>query len=41
MRPTYQNSTETVPYVETANTSHSRGERKFCQMPFEFGNGNR
>src|SRR3954463_4485968 len=27
--PMYQNSTETVAYVETANTSHSSGEKKF------------
>src|SRR5215210_3858882 len=39
--PTYQNSTETVKYVETANTSHSSGERKFGQMPFAFGIGAR
>src|SRR6185503_1716713 len=41
MRPMYQNSTDTVPYVDTANTSHSSGERKFCQMTFEFGIGKR
>src|SRR3954470_19329812 len=41
MRPMYQKSTETVPYVDTAKTSHSSGERKFCQMTFEFGIGKR
>jgi|GEM_PF-5309281 len=37
----YQNSTDTVKYVETANTSHIRGDRNCGQIgPFEFGNGN-
>src|SRR5438128_348408 len=31
--PMYQNSTETVAYVETANTSHNSGEKKFGHMP--------
>src|SRR6187200_408552 len=39
--PTYQNSTETVKYVETANTSHISGERNCGQSAFDVGIGNR
>src|ERR1035437_6060793 len=40
-RPVNQNSAETVPYVETANTSQIRGLRKFCHMfRSVFGTGN-
>ncbi len=35
-----QNSAETVKYVLTANTSHSRGLLKFGQIALEFGIGN-
>ena len=35
----YQNKTDTVKYVETANTSHMSALRKFCQMPQLFGIG--
>src|SRR6266436_5872924 len=37
--PVYQNKTETVKYVETANTSHINALRKFCQIPQLFGIG--
>ena len=37
--PTYQNSSETVAYVLTANTSHSSGLRKFGQTDIWFGYG--
>ena len=40
MSPTYQNSIETVAYVEIANTSQMRGLRKFGQIPIVFGYGN-
>ena len=36
----YQNSSDTVKYVLTANTSQSSGLRKFGQMPIWFGSGN-
>ena len=39
-RPTYQNSSETVKYVETANTSQISGLRKFGHMLIWFGIGN-
>src|SRR5262245_45073780 len=39
MRPTYQNTTETVPYVETANTSQMRGLRNCGHRLIEFGYG--
>ena len=35
----YQKRTETVPYVETANTSHSSGERNCGQITLELGIG--
>jgi hypothetical protein len=35
--PTYQKRSETVAYVETANTSQMSGLRKFGQMPIVFG----
>ena len=35
----YQNSTETVKYVDTANTSHSNGERNCGQIEFALGRG--
>ena len=38
-KPVYQNRTDTVKYVETANTSHMSALRKFCQMPQLFGIG--
>ena len=39
-RPVYQNSRDTVKYVEIANTSHSRGELKFTHNgPRVFGYG--
>ena len=31
--PVYQNSSDTVKYVPTANMSHSSGLRKFGHMP--------
>ena len=37
--PTYQNSSDTVAYVLTANTSHSSGLRKFGQTDIWFGYG--
>src|SRR5712664_4572242 len=40
IRPVYQNSTDTVKYVETANTSHISGERNCGQTEFAFGIGN-
>ncbi len=39
MRPTYQKSSETVKYVETAKTSQSSGLRKFGHMPIWLGIG--
>src|SRR2546423_8875713 len=36
----YQNNTDTVKYVETANTSHINGERNCGQIEFAFGIGN-
>ena len=39
-RPMYQNSSETVKYVETANTSQISGLRKFGHMLIWFGIGN-
>src|ERR1043166_7651620 len=33
MRPTYQNSADTVAYVETAKTSHTSGLRKLGCTP--------
>src|SRR6476619_805600 len=38
-RPTYQNSSETVAYVDTANTSQMSGLRKFGHSVIEFGYG--
>src|SRR5579875_2968435 len=40
IRPTYQNTSETVPYVDTANTSHSSGLRGCGHNHIEFGYGN-
>src|SRR5438094_10438548 len=40
-KPVYQNRTETVKYVETANTSHISGLRKLGQMAQLFGTGAR
>src|ERR1035437_5486448 len=40
IRPTYQNSSDTVAYVETANTSHTSGLRKFGCTPMVLGYGN-
>src|SRR5438046_1479300 len=37
--PTYQNSAETVAYVETANTSQMSGLRNCGQIPIELGYG--
>jgi hypothetical protein len=34
-----QKSTDTVKYVDTANTSQRRGERKFGQIAYWFGTG--
>ena len=39
MRPTYQNSSDTVKYVETANTSHTSGLRHCGHRPIVFGYG--
>ena len=36
----YQNSTDTVKYVDTANTSHNSGERNCGQIEFALGSGN-
>ena len=41
MRPTNQNSSETVKYVLTANTSQTSGLLKFGQMDIWFGIGKR
>ncbi len=41
INPVNQNNTDTVKYVDTANTSHSSGERKFGQMAYWFGTGAR
>src|SRR5581483_2566027 len=40
IRPTNQNSAETVAYVDTANTSQMSGERNWGQMFIVFGYGN-
>src|SRR5581483_4174638 len=40
IRPTNQNSADTVAYVETANTSQMSGERNWGQMFIVFGYGN-
>jgi hypothetical protein len=40
MRPTYQNTIETVAYVETANTSQMSGLRNCGQRPMVLGYGN-
>ena len=37
--PTYQNSSETVRYVETAKTSQISGLRNCGQIPIVFGYG--
>ena len=37
--PMYQNTTEIVAYVETANTSHSSGERNCGHTFMVKGNG--
>src|SRR5690242_19937552 len=37
--PTYQKNSEQVAYVETANTSQSRGERNCGHMAIWFGTG--
>src|SRR6478609_814840 len=39
MRPTNQNSAETVAYVETAKTSQTSGLRNCGQTPIVFGYG--
>ena len=39
MSPTYQNIKETLKYVETAKTSQSNGDLKFCQIPLALGTG--
>src|SRR6187397_2318285 len=40
-KPVYQKRSETVKYVEIANTSHRSGELKFTHNgPREFGYGN-
>ncbi len=39
MRPTYQNNSDTVKYVETANTSHTSGLRHCGHSPMVFGYG--
>ena len=36
----YQNNSDTVKYVLTANTSHSSGLLKFGHMAIWFGSGN-
>src|SRR6185437_6289344 len=38
--PTNQKTSEIVPYVETAKTSHTSGLRKFGQYDIVFGYGN-
>src|SRR3954468_9862104 len=38
--PTYQNSAETVAYVETAKTSQTSGLRNCGHVPIELGYGN-
>src|SRR6185436_10954192 len=41
IKPLYQNKSETVKYVEIANTSHNNGELKFTHNgPLVFGYGN-
>ena len=37
--PRYQNNKDTVKYVETANTSHKSGLRKFGHSDIWFGYG--
>src|SRR5689334_5124915 len=39
-RPMYQNTSEMVKYVETANTSHTKGLRNCGQIDIVFGYGN-
>src|ERR1700694_3848255 len=39
MRPTNQNSSETVAYVDTANTSHTSGLLNWGHTPIVFGYG--
>jgi hypothetical protein len=39
--PRNQKIKDTVKYVETANTSQSNGDLKFCQIAFAFGIGAR
>src|SRR5579875_1253211 len=40
INPTYQNTSDTVPYVDTAKTSHSSGLRGCGHSHIEFGYGN-
>src|SRR3954453_9305115 len=40
IRPTYQNNSETVPYVDTAKTSQISGLRNCGHIPITFGYGN-
>src|SRR5215203_3864499 len=40
IKPTYQNRSEMVAYVETAKTSQIRGLRNCGQIPIVFGYGN-
>src|SRR5438552_5370242 len=40
IKPTYQNSSDTVAYVETAKTSQTSGLLNCGQMPIAFGYGN-
>src|ERR1700730_3547789 len=40
MSPRYQKSSEVMRYVETANTSHIKGDLKLGHMFIVFGNGN-
>src|SRR5512140_3744747 len=39
--PRYQKTSDTVKYVDTANTSQTRGEMKFTQSECWFGYGRR
>ena len=39
--PTYQNSSDTVAYVETAKASHTRGLRHWGHIPIVFGYGSK
>ena len=41
IKPTYQNSNETVKYVPTAKTSHNKALLKFGHITIEFGIGNK